>query len=934
MNANSSASGRSGAGKLADLDLPRLPQVSTIWARALLVCAVAVFAYLLDRATMVLMDYWMLEQQGYASVFWTNFTAGAWLFVLGGLASYLGIRLAVHGLPLDESVRRLFYRCALISGLWGGYILAGRYLEFLPLFGGVPTGEKDPVFGNDVGFYMFSLPALWTAWTAVVLLLSVGFLARLIALWIAYRRDGSREGVKERIIAVLCTPVTMAYIAVLGGVAAVGLWLARFGLLLKDNRDSAVYVGAEQLDVSGVISTLNHYGLRIVLVLAVTAAVVTVLWRRWAHGDGSRLPQRMGYIAAAAIAVEFGFAGLLMMRDSTFIMPNEPVIQLAHMKHHIDATRRGYGVDKMETREFVPAGDSDPLPRADDLLKNAALRNVPLWPGWVSYLERVVDPQHANRILQTQGDAMVYGPVLDVFRAQQKLRSYYDFLDVDTVRYEIDGEKRLLVSSVRELPFIDPKPWITWWGQRMLLFTHSHGMVMAPAYDIRGEGEPAYLTHGIPMTTQTPALKLDNPSLYYGEGAGGVMGFTNARNVKEFDYPTKEDRAEVVYPPSIEAGVRVDSMLKRLVVGWRSGVPLSVWFSDEIDANSRVHYMRPPLDRMDRIAPFLFYDSNPFAVIHDGRIHWMVNGMTTSDKYPYSLFQPLGDKSNEQSSQPRRHKRVNYVKDSVKVTIDAYTGKVTLYKFADEPVVNTWANIYPALFKKRDDMPNGIRAHLQYPRQLMHIQFDNVYYKYHMTDPLTFFNLEDMWDDADEVKGPILSDGKSITFSVEPRLWMAETGTGVLPAATERTQFVLSMVFTNEQALNLRAIPIVYQDGPDYGRAVVLQVPKGHFYPGPEQADAAIDQDPEISEQISWWNRKGSSVIRGHTSTLVVGNEVIYVEPLFIRSQQNPISQLKRVIVVFRGYAASGASLDEALRKAIDKAATARTRTVASASKQ
>jgi hypothetical protein len=254
----------------------------------------------------------------------------------------------------------------------------------------------------------------------------------------------------------------------------------------------------------------------------------------------------------------------------------------------------------------------------------------------------------------------------------------------------------------------------------------------------------------------------------------------------------------------------------------------------------------------------------------------------------------------------------------VKATVDAYTGKITLYKIADEPIIDTWANIYPALFQKGETMPAGIRAQLQYPRQLMHIQFDNVYYKYHMTDPMTFFNLEDMWDDADEVKGPILADGKAITFSIEPRLWMAETG-GLLPAAVEPTQFVMSMVFTNEQALNLRAIPIVYQDGPDYGRAVVLQVPKGHFYPGPEQADAAIDQEPQISEQINWWNRTGSSVIRGHTSTLIVGNEVIYVEPLFIRSQQNPISQLKRVLVVVRGIAASGESLEVALRLALKK---------------
>jgi hypothetical protein len=343
-----------------------------------------------------------------------------------------------------------------------------------------------------------------------------------------------------------------------------------------------------------------------------------------------------------------------------------------------------------------------------------------------------------------------------------------------------------------------------------------------------------------------------------------------------------------------------------------------------------LHYPRPPLDRLKVIAPFLFYDTNTFAVAHDGRIHWMINAISTSRLYPYSQFDYLGDKSDEQSLVPGEMRYVNYVRDAVKAVVDAYTGQVTLYKYADEPVINTWAHIYPSLFKPREAMPQGLRAHVQYPRQLKHMQFDDIYYKYHMTDPMTFFNLEDMWDDADEVKGPILTDGRAITFSIEPRNWIAETG-GILPAAKEREQFVISKVYTNEQALNLRAITMVYQDGEDYGRMVVLRVPKGKFYPGTEQADAAIDQEPDISEQLSWWNRTGSDVIRGHTSTLVVGNEVIYVEPLFIRSRQNPVTQLKRVLVVFRGFAASGMSLEEALRAAMDKARKAQERTIAQA---
>jgi uncharacterized membrane protein (UPF0182 family) len=189
-----------------------------------------------------------------------------------------------------------------------------------------------------------------------------------------------------------------------------------------------------------------------------------------------------------------------------------------------------------------------------------------------------------------------------------------------------------------------------------------------------------------------------------------------------------------------------------------------------------------------------------------------------------------------------------------------------------------------------------------------------------MTDPLTFFNMEDMWDDADDVMGPVLDEGDAITFSIEPYQWVAQTDGNVLPASNGGSQFALTMVFTNEQALNLRAIPMAYQDGDDYGRLVVLQVPKGHFYLGPEQADAAIDQDRDITQKITWWNRMGAEVIHGHTTTLVIGREVIYVAPLFIRSAQNPFSQIKLVLVVFRGHAADGATLEEALRNAIEGA--------------
>ncbi|NUN99218.1 MAG: UPF0182 family protein, partial [Saprospiraceae bacterium] len=355
-----------------------------------------------------------------------------------------------------------------------------------------------------------------------------------------------------------------------------------------------------------------------------------------------------------------------------------------------------------------------------------------------------------------------------------------------------------------------------------------------------------------------------------------------------------------------------------MVFGWRSGKFFDLVFSGLITDETRIHINRTPVERLERIAPFLYYDSNAYAVVVDGQLTWMVNALTTSDSYPYSLHEELGDKSDERSRRPRSERIVNYVEDSVKATVDAYTGAVRFYKISNDPVIEVWSRIYPDLFVEGSTMPPGVRAQVTYPPQLFHLQFDDLYIYYHMNDPMYFFNMEDMWDDADEVLGPIMDQGKSITFSMEPYNMLVETG-GILPAAAEKEQFVMAMAYTPEGARNLRAIPMVYQDGEDYGRLFVLMVPKGLFITGPEQADAIIDQDPDISEKISWWNRLGTEVIRGHTSLLIIDNEVVYVEPIFIRSQQNTITQLKRVVVVVRGHAFMHETLEQALEMAYDE---------------
>ncbi len=909
---------------IPDIALPQLPSARRLWSRAIIVSSILLCLFLLDRLSFLLAHYWFMEGLNFEAIFWTNFWTGATLYLIAfaGFSSAIIVPAFVH--RVDPGARRMFIALGIIVGVVAGYIFSLHYADYLLLLEGQEFGEIDPVFGRDIGFFVFTLPTLWITWSIVLSAFLCSLAASLGSAFISYRQNSDAPGLPRLgvLIGILSTRITVGILIGIGITMAAGARLSRYNLLIKDNSDAAIYNGASYIDVTGFFSTLTYIHVSAFGVLGLTGGFVFLLNHlRRALPDGlspdewKPLARKAALLILMPIVLDFSFKAAVTIRDVTLVKPNEPIIQLPYIQKHIDATLAAYNLDSVAVKTLVPNGDGDPIPQIDSLLLSPTLRNAPLWPGFASYLERLIDPQHAERVLQTGGDKTVYAPVLEIFQQQQRLRTYYDFLDVDAVRYFIDGEPRMMVSAVRELPLREAQEWLAWWGQRFILFTHGYGLVMAETNGLTSEGEPVYTSSGIPATSDLPILRTTNQRIYYGEGAA-TMAYTNVVGMKEFDFPTDEGRAETILDPEINAGVQLNSLLKRIVFGWRSRQFFDILFSNLISPDTRVLYRRTPLERAEWIAPFLYYDTNPYAVTINGEIVWLVNAFTSTDRYPYSKLEWLGDKSDERSPFPRPHRLTNYVRDAVKISVNAYTGDVRFYLISDDPIARTWAQIYPDLFTPEEEMPPELRAHIQYPIQLFHIQFDDIYKLYHMTDPMTFFNMEDVWDDADEVLGPIIDQGKAITFSVEPFHWIVEAGE-LFEGISQPTQFAMAMVFTNEKAVNLRAIPIVIQDGADYGKIVVLQVPKGHYYLGPEQADAAIDQNPEISQQIMLWNRRGADVIRGHTTTLVIGKEVIYVEPIFLRSQQNAVTQLKRVVVVFRGRARMGRTLEEALRKAV-----------------
>jgi uncharacterized membrane protein (UPF0182 family) len=911
--------------RLPKVALPQAPETRRLVGGAFVIAWIAVLYFLLDRGSRALMDLWFLDSIGLESVFWTNFKTGLALFGIGTVLFAAAIIAPAFTHALSRVARRRAIAVGALIGLLGGYGFAGTFRTYLLAINGTTFGETDPVFNYDIGFYLFKIPALWATLNLLFFLGLVAFISSAAYAYMTRPRRDLPQGMNRFVgfLGTISTPFTLGAFASLGVLLAASTWLSRYNVPIKDNLESNIAVGAEYVDVTGFFSSVNSYTVEMLAFLFMTLGVFFTLralrhsvvtgeagWRRRLSASALLLVFLPGF------GLDLAFRSFVALRDEVKVTPNEPNINLPYIQRHVDATNKAYGTDNVEIKSFTPKGPDDPPADIDRLLASPTVRNVPLWPGYTSYLENQLDVQHRERITLTQGDTKVYGPTLDAFMQQEKLRPYYGFEDVDTVRYNINGEPRLFASAIRETPLDDPQPWLYLWGQRSLLFTRGHGIVMTPVAEATSDGSPNYATRGIPNRSRFPELEQPNPSIIYGEAANTTVAFSNAKNIKELDRPTDEGRAEVAETGGPDSGVRMDSLLKRAVIGWRTGSLLDLVFTNLIDDETRVHYFRKPVDRLEHIAPFLWYDTDPYAVVGAGNNTWMVNGMTWADRYPYAMWGDLGDKADVRTTKPRPFIKVNYVQDSVKATIDTFTGGVNLYKWKDEPVANAWQQVYPDLFKAKTTMPPKLQEQVQYPPQLFHVQFDDLYVFYHQKEALTYFNQEDMWDDGDEVKGPIIDEGEALTFSMEPYYWIAPTG-GDLPASGKPTQFSMSMIFTPENALNVRSIVTAYMEGNDYGKLTALQIPKGAYSPGPEQADAAIDQDPFISQQIALWSRQGLSVIRGHTTPLVVEGELLYIEPLFIQSEQNPFPQLKRVAVVYRGHAALGETLPEALRAAV-----------------
>lgn len=918
----------------------RIPPPRTLWRSAAFWIWAAYALLLLSALPHLIVQFWFNQSLGYRTIFWTNLAMQALLFVAYGVVLVLVVWLPFRRYAGSAGLRTASIQVGIWIGTFGGWLYARNFQQMLLAVHGVAFGQVDPVFGKDIGFYVYVLPAWQVSLLALELAVLAGLAAAVVARWDQVASEGTLEDPPSSVwrkLALFATPYANLCVFLLGVTISVRTYLSRYNVLLRDNEASGVRTGAEYLDLVGVFSTLNDIYVTAGVQLGVTAVVCTALYRlqRWTSRSGSpgtaeAQPRPQVHAGALRLTLQAGGALLtlklvfflgLVIRDHVFVSPNEPLIQTDYIRRHIDATLRGYRLEDVEVHEWVPPGA--PL-SPEEILASRTVQNAPFVSSWVSYLEEPPDIQHYERI--TIADSkMVYGPVLQIYEQQQQLRPYYKFLSIDGVRYRVDGEKRMYASAVRELPsraFVGSQEWLRYWGSAALLFTHGMGLVMSPVNRIDDAGSPLFAVKSVPPAIDHPAFDHE-PRIYFGEGLKDDYILTNVRGLREFDHATEQFRQEFTYPNNLRDGIPLNSWFRRLVFALHTGDFTAFLFSRYIDhERTRVHIRRTPISRANGLAPFLYLDTNVYAFIADKKVLWMMNGLTTTDRYPYSFPEVLGDKADERAVEKVPERIINYAEDAVKVTLDAYSGEIRFYKVADDPIVNTWQKIYPDLFEPDSTMPASVRAQLTYPLQWFHIQFDDIYKRYHQRDPIEFYNVEDLWDDADETLGSLgrglsgFGAGDQLTFSYEgynALIDPADLPLGVETGESGELQYALLMPFTPEGARNLRSLIIAFQDPGNYGRLMSLQIPQGTFVPGPEQVDAYIDNDRPVHQQVTMWIRHASEVIRGNTLLLPVRGDVLYVETIWVNSLQNELPQLKLFAVRYHGRITSGMTLEDAI---------------------
>jgi uncharacterized membrane protein (UPF0182 family) len=771
------------------------------------------------------------------------------LLIARGLARRHGFRVnggIIEFAALDRfgiAVQWLIWAGVLLIGYLVGQWGMTHWLEYLMAKHPQILGQQDPLFGIDLGFYLFRLPFIWFLYylalaAVIVCILSAVFLYLVEGgVWVTPRGPKVMGAARAHL---------MVLAAVLFVVFAYRARLAMYGLLYSPR---GLIYGAGYADVHATLPVL-----RVELFLCLLTAVAFLAGAKW--GRVRPALYSVGLLVAVAV---LGGSIYPEIVQRFIVSPNEIDRERDYIANAIKFTRQAYALDRFEEREFSAVEDLS----LDDIRKNeATFRNVRMWD---------------------------HKPLLTTFAQLQEIRTYYDFQHVDNDRYRIDGVYRQVSLSPRELSAAS-LPGQSWINEH-LAYTHGYGLCLGPVNEFTNEGLPVLFIKNIPPVS-TMSIRITRPEIYYGE-LGNDYCFVKTR-AQEFDYPQGDQNVYTNYQGA--GGIPVENFWRRLLFALAFGEK-NVLFSGDIQPSSRLMIYRRVLDRAQRLTQFITYDHDPYMVVaKDGSLYWILDGYTTSEMYPYSdPAEGIG----------------NYMRNSVKATINAYDGQVHFYiSDASDPLIQAYNNIFPGVFEPLSAMPEDLRAHIRYPEEFFSIQAGK-YALFHMTDPRVFYNKEDLWRVAQSAaRGAAAPMSPYYTI-----MKLAEVG--------EREEFILMVPFTPARKDNMIAWMAARCDYPDYGKVLVFTFPKQKLVYGPQQIESRIDQDPGISQELTLWGQGGSTVIRGTLLVVPVLNSVLYVEPLYLAAEAGGgLPQLKRVIVAYSDHVVMADTLDAALSNIFSGAVT------------
>lgn len=699
-------------------------------------------------------------------------------------------------------------------------------------------GLLDPLLKIDVGFYVFRLPFYEMVQSGFLYLAIIGFAAVLVA----YTALGLLRLTPGQPL-IVHRNITRHVSVLLGTLVAIWGW----GFIL--DRYDLVYSNLGVIYGAGY--TAAHVTLPALWVmLAASVLLVAMLAMNFFR------PQFKLVLVGAAVYAALYVAGIMIVPQlfqKFVVQPSELSLELPYLKSYIQYTRKAYGLDAIQETSYpaLPNITSDVIARNQETIEN-----IRLW-----------DPR----------------PLLQTFQQTQAIRTYYQFYSVDEDRYHMPDGYHQVMLSTRELSQQLPAQAQTWVNQN-LQFTHGYGMVMSFASQTVGGGFPKYLLQNIPPQSDY-GLKITQPGIYYGEGMPGYRIVDTG--IKEFDYPKGNQDVYTSYTGN--GGIPLDSLWKRVLFAWTQG-DANILFTSYLQPQSRIQLWRSVQQRVSQVAPFLTLDRDPYAVVSDGKLYWVQDAYTTSDRFPYSSLYTGASEGD-----------LNYIRNSVKVVVDMYDGTVSFYVMdPHDPILAAYRRAFPGVFKDLSQLSPDLKSHLRYPEDMFAIQA-NEYKTFHMTDPQVFYNREDLWDSPNE-------EYNGNTLAMEPYYILMK-----LPGST-RLEYLLMTPFTPQNRDNMIAWVAARCDFPEYGKIIFYELPKDKLIYGPNQIEAMIDQNTTISQQLTLWDQKGSQVIRGKLVVIPIENSFLYVVPVYLKAEGTNFPQLKRVIAI----AGDNLSMEPTLEGAIN----------------